>query len=357
MAIKSLAELYGYKEPRRKTRRVNSRQLRGMILAEARRPLREQEEEAKETESVEVGEPKGTAFDGKLNFKDAGGDVALEIAAQILTRDPDQPIFKAMEFTPKDKESGEPLPTVKPDPEMIASWLEDVGVGEFQRRIEIVGDKIPAQGLTKPDMPFLPGPDDAVGTVEDVVDALTPGGETNIDFREHRRRSQDSLIMERWSKLAGLPLLNEVTPPEKNTLNKDPEAAEAYLTSGLPDKDGADAGDNDANVVQPAGFSAEEATPTQSNILLPKALGMAAGKGPGKGVRGGELGAYFSTEGHILDGHHRWAATVLNGSPEDIKGFAAIDLAAMGGKPPLFKDALKHLTALGNALGNETKDK
>ena len=46
--------------------------------------------------------------------------------------------------------------------------------------------------------------------------------------------------------------------------------------------------------------------PSQNAIYLGKSLGMAVG-----GVKGGDLGAIISKDNHILDGHHRWAATLL----------------------------------------------
>ena len=33
-------------------------------------------------------------------------------------------------------------------------------------------------------MPFLPGPKDAEGSVDDVEDAITPGGKYSVDFKE-----------------------------------------------------------------------------------------------------------------------------------------------------------------------------
>ena len=125
---------------------------------------------------------------------------------------------------------------------------------------------------------------------------------------------------------------------------KSPEA-QAYMTSG--EKDG-DAKDDSAKFVKDPEIPASAAKPTQSNILIAKSIGMAA-----NGVEGGDLGAYFSTDNEILDGHHRWAATMLNNPGASMGGFAAIDLKAMGGT----KQALKHLTAIGNALGNKTKTK
>jgi len=39
----------------------------------------------------------------------------------------------------------------------------------------------------------------------------------------------------------------------------------------------------------------------------------------------------------VLDGHHRWAATMLNNPSAELGGFAAIDLDAMGGKEKALK--------------------
>ena len=54
------------------------------------------------------------------------------------------------------------------------------------------------------------------------------------------------------------------------------------------------------------GWSANQLKPSQSAIYLGKSLGMAVG-----GVKGGNLGSMVSSDDHILDGHHRWAATLL----------------------------------------------
>ena len=294
--------------------------------------------EEEEKPAGDAAAPKGHKFTNQSNFRDFDDALIDELFAQIKTKDPAQPIFQAMSF--KDGEN-----TVSPDPNKVAGWLESKGEDAVRERIKDVGGKIPSTGLPKSDMPFLPGPKDAKGDVADVVDALTPGGQYNIDFKESNMRSDDKVIVERWNKLAGL--INEIAPPAKNSLKPDSEEAEAYLKSGTEEVDGKP-DDDDAAVQQPAQVSAGEAIPTQSNILLPKALGMAVG-----GISGGDLGAYFSTKGEILDGHHRWAATMLNDPSASLGGFAGIDLDAMGGTT----QALKHLTALGNALGNETKTK
>ena len=272
-------------------------------------------------------EPKGTKFTNKSNFVDFDDATIDELFAQIKTRDIEQPIFGAM---------------WKPDPDATAAWLESKGEDVVRERIKDVAAKIPSTGIPKSEMPFLPGPPDATGSVEDVIDALTPGGKLNVGFGESKKPT-DTLIMERWSRLAGM---NEVAPPAANALAPGSDAAEEYLASGHPDNDGKPPGNDDANPTKGVSIPAADAIPTQSNILIPKALGMAV-----NGVSGGDLGAYFSAKDEILDGHHRWAATMLNDPTASIGGFASIDLEAMGGT----KTALKHLTALGNALGNETK--
>lgn len=280
-------------------------------------------------------------FTGQSNFRDFDDATIDELFEQIKSLDPAASIFKAMEFTPKD-DDGNDMPTVKPDVNKIAQWLEGHGEDVVRERIKMVGNKIPNTGLPKSEMPFLPGPPDAQGSVDDVIDALTPGGEYNIGFAESKK-SPGTLIVERWNKLAGM---NEVAPPAKNTLKPNTEEADEYLQSGHPAFDQKDPNNDDANPVKNVSIAAADAIPTQTNILLPKALGMAV-----NGVAGGDLGAYFSSNNEILDGHHRWAATMLNKPGANIGGFASIDLDAMGGTTT----ALKHLTALGNALGNDTK--
>ena len=267
----------------------------------------------------EEGEKEKAPLDpATITAQTSYGDLSSEedaknILKQILTKDPNQPIFKAQgKFA---------------DPEKAAAWVKEKGIDTLAKRMVAIGAALPSTGLPKKDMPFLPGPKDAVGDVDDVEDAITPGGKYSVDFKEV------------------YDFLNEKTdPPAPNTFigMKSPEA-QAYMTSG--EKDG-DAKDDKATFVKDPKIPASDAVPTQSNILIAKSIGMAA-----NGVEGGNLGAYFSTDNEILDGHHRWAATMLNNPGASMGGFAAIDLKAMGGT----KQALKHLTAIGNALGNKTK--
>jgi len=322
-----------------KLRKHIRERLRRKMLAETklRRPSLARFLFEEEEKPAEGAAPTGHKFTGQSNFKDFDDGLIDELFAQIKTKDGGQPIFQAMSFKGDDGE------VQSPDAGAVAAWLEKTGEDAVRDRIKAVAGKIPGSGLPKSEMPFLPGPKDAAGDVGDVVDALTPGGDLNIDFKESFRRRDEQVIVERWNQLAGL--ITEVAPPAKNTLEPGSPEADAYLKSGQESVDGK-AEDDNAAVQQPANVAAGDAIPTQSNILLPKALGMAVG-----GVSGGDLGAYFSTKGEILDGHHRWAATMLNDPGASLGGFAGIDLEAMGGTT----QALKHLTALGNALGNKTK--
>lgn len=254
----------------------------------------------------EAEENTSTSFNTQTSFpKDI--NIAKEVVKQLQSGDPNAPILKASD------------PAI--DPQKAKAWVEKIGPDVVAQRIVAVASKIPSTGLAKKDMPFLPGPKDAVGSVEDVEDAVTPGGKYNVDFKE------------------------AVAPPPPNSIGDvDTDAkAQSFMTSG--NKDGKP-DDDKATFKKGAEISASEAIPTQTNILLGKSLSMAIG-----GVAGGNLGAYISTNGEILDGHHRWAATMLNNPDANIGSFAAIDLDAMGGRTK----ALQYLTAIGNALGNKTK--
>ena len=245
-------------------------------------------------------------FDDQTSFpKDAS--TAKAVVTQLQSGNPDAPIIKAM------KERG--------DAKKAKAWVEKIGPNTVLKRILNIANKIPTQGLAKADMPFLPGPPDAKGTPSDVEDALTPGGKYNVDFKE------------------------AIKPPAKNTLEPGSKEADDYLTSG---EDDGKPNDDNVTVKAPSSVAASDAKPTQTNILLAKSLSMAIG-----GVEGGDIGAWIGTDGSILDGHHRWAATMLNNPNAKLGAAGAIDLGAMGDQTT----ALKHLTAIGNALGNKTKVK
>ena len=92
---------------------------------------------------------------------------------------------------------------------------------------------------------------------------------------------------------------------------------------------------------KPNSWAAANLKPSQSAIFLGKALGMAIG-----GVRGGDLGSIVSKDKYILDGHHRWAATLFSEPSAKIQGIEA----NLG-----IGDLVPVLRALGDSLGNQRR--
>jgi hypothetical protein len=88
-------------------------------------------------------------------------------------------------------------------------------------------------------------------------------------------------------------------------------------------------------------WKADTLKPSQSAIFLGNSLGMAIG-----GVKGGDLGSIVSKDNHILDGHHRWAATLLSEPKAKIKGIEA-DLG--------IGDLIPVLRALGDSFNNSRR--
>lgn len=101
----------------------------------------------------------------------------------------------------------------------------------------------------------------------------------------------------------------------------EPNAAKATVRGGLKDKDPKD----DAAIATKikTGFSTpvSKLFPAQTEVIPEKAVGIALGM-LNSGKIGGNLGAIVSGDNHIMDGHHRWAATTLvdpNAAVEGIK--------------------------------------
>ena len=104
----------------------------------------------------------------------------------------------------------------------------------------------------------------------------------------------------------------------------DPVLAKYLSESGLADGDPSD----DKLQVKKSMVAASRLKPSQTTIRLDKVIGMALFMLK-KGKIGGQLGAIISSDGHIMDGHHRWAAAVLAGGPSaKVGGY----MAAMPGK-------------------------
>lgn len=101
----------------------------------------------------------------------------------------------------------------------------------------------------------------------------------------------------------------------------DTNTAKVAVRGGKKDKDEKD----DAAIASKikTGFSTpvSKLFPAQTEVIPEKAVGIALGM-LNSGKVGGNLGAIVSGDNHIMDGHHRWAATTLvdpNASVEGIK--------------------------------------
>lgn len=297
------------------------------------------EQEEKEASDLFTGEYKGDSVDKGTNVKDVD---AVEIANQLLSGDDDSPIVQAAAVG---------KPWIEFTGAAGKAWIEKLGPEVFVKRLNKLASKVPETGLPKPMMPFLPGPDDAKGKFEDVEDALTPGGDYNVDFEAPFKEAswkigaqflleQDEEEKKEEETAAG----KGGEPPTANTfVGMDASGAKEFMTAGLED---GEASDDKITIVKGGGVDAIDAIPTQSNILIYKSLGMAV-----NGTAGGDLEAWAGTGGEILDGHHRWAATMLNDPTANMGTAGQVDLDSLGDP----KKTLKFLTAIGNALGNKTK--
>ena len=327
---KSLKEAYGFG-----SKKLTASDLRNLILKEASHVLHEAEEET-DTSGQFTGEYKGDAVDMTTNVKDVD---PVEMANQLLSGDDNAPLVASTQghwFATTGVQAKE--------------WIENIGPDVFVSRLKALAKKVPATGLPKSVMPFLPGPDDAKGEFSQVEDALSPGGEFNVDTHEE---SGDDTEEKNESLVRGAEylLFEKSPPPAPNTFLSLDDAGSEFMTGGLEDGDPAD---DKITVTKGGSLPAADAKPTQSNILIYKGLGMAmAGNDPGKWIVGGDLDAWAGVNGEILDGHHRWAATMFN-DPSASMGLAGqVDLQGLGGGNE--QEVLKYLTAIGNALGNKTK--
>lgn len=85
----------------------------------------------------------------------------------------------------------------------------------------------------------------------------------------------------------------------------DPEMKDK-TTKGQEDKDKVD----DVVAVKDTSWPVNKLKPSQSTMKVSNAVGMAMGMLV-SGKPGGNLGAFVSSDGYIMDGHHRWIATYM----------------------------------------------
>lgn len=108
-------------------------------------------------------------------------------------------------------------------------------------------------------------------------------------------------------------------PTNLSQVATDPQKAQAIVTSG---EDGVDKGSAD-DVINTSGasFAVQDLKPSQSSMNIEKAMGMALGMIAGDNP-GGDLGTFISSDGHIMDGHHRWVATSMVDPSAKIGGYS-----------------------------------
>ena len=120
-----------------------------------------------------------------------------------------------------------------------------------------------------------------------------------------------------------------------NPLTK--ELSNHFLVKGLKDGNHND----DKLKTKDTMIEARNLNPSQSEIFMGKALGMAV-----NGIAGGNLDAVISSDNHILDGHHRWCATMFS-DPNLKVGGTMVNLT--------IGDLIPVMRAIGDALGNKRR--
>jgi len=121
--------------------------------------------------------------------------------------------------------------------------------------------------------------------------------------------------------------------------------ATRFPNGGKTDRDFFSKGQRDGNKVDDivktvkVKISAKELLASQDAVYLGKSLSMAIG-----GVSGGDLGSIVSKENRILDGHHRWAATMFN-NPNAILDVSKANMT--------IGDLIPVLRAAGDNYGNK----
>ncbi len=351
---KSLSELYGFKKSGKK---IGSRELKKIIIEEYKVVLREQEEASEESgfASVTVG----------TNIADLDTADAYK---QLTSGDENAPLIQAMfKATDKKDEDGNSKTGWAPGAikkaggvEAIKSWAESLGESELSSRISSVSSALPGTGLPKKDMPALEGEDAPA-----VKDALSPGGKYNIDFEADYAGDEESL--DAWiSSLEKedqerLKQGNEPAVKEESYLREEKFPAPGTIKGGGADpvgqalaflvkgKHDGNQSDDNIDVEVSSTIANSDMVPTQSNILAGKSLLFAFLQGTGNTDLSDMGGAFVTSAGEILDGHHRWSGAYIGTGG----GLNHSNVHKVGGKAA---NILPALTAIGNAIGRTQKE-
>lgn len=121
----------------------------------------------------------------------------------------------------------------------------------------------------------------------------------------------------------------EIDPHHFDNVTKDTFLSKGYRDGLIKD---------DVVYSKKLSIAANKLLPIQNAIYLEKAIDLAL-----RGIIGGDSGVIVSRDNYILDGHHRWAATMLV-NPNITWIVTKIDLNAV--------DLLYVIRAIGDALGN-----
>ena len=104
----------------------------------------------------------------------------------------------------------------------------------------------------------------------------------------------------------------------------DPDLAKVYTNTGDDSKDGGSDDDEIGVEEKPNGVAkVTDLSPSQSSMNIEKALAFVIQMlhPEGKLQPGGNLGAFISEEGLIMDGHHRWIATGMINPDLEVGGY------------------------------------
>ena len=171
-------------------------------------------------------------------------------------------------------------------------------------------------------------------TTENIGSVLISGGYTTTSGVEKNIGG----VIDKVLALVKESFLNEELPTHEIDPNKfqNPYKSDKnFFKRGYKDDEVMD----DVVKTRPVKIQASQLKPSQDAVYLGKALGMAIG-----GVEGGNLEAVISSDNRILDGHHRWAATIFNNPKARVGGVQAE--LKIGDLVPVLRQA-------GDALGNK----
>lgn len=322
------------------SKKLTSRELRNLILEELKL----------------LKEEKFQSINKSTNIADISGKEAY---SQLASGDESAPLVQAMINS-----TGWAAGAISKagGAEGIKKWAESVGESELASRISKVGSDLPSKAPAKVDMPALEGEDAPA-----VKDALSPGGKFNVDLEASYAGNSESL--EKWmSSLsdedkARLAAGEEPEVKSEAIIKEDkfPRHGKDAMPGGAADpvgkalaflvkgKHDGDEKDDSINVKINGTIANSKMVPTQSNILAGKSLLFAFLQGTGNSDLSDMGGAFVTSSGEILDGHHRWSGAYIGTGG----GLSHNNVHIVDGNAD---ELIPMLTSIGNALGNPQKE-